>query len=442
MTRSNSGKKSQSSSSSPDKKNTNDVSHASEGAAGIDKALLDLVKSSIADMKKDILSSIKRDISEAVKPLSDKLSSAIDCLEDAQKDIKELQCENKKLTKLVNDMAAQLEKQKTKEVLLSTKFNELLERQIAQETYTRKESLIFYGIPQDNDEKACVDRLQSFMKNNLQIPENIVDNMQFQRCHRMNKKMNPQPIICRFLCFPDRMTIWKARTKLKGTSFSISEDFPPEILARRKVLYPIMKAARKDQKKAYMNGDTLEIDGRVYTFKNLHTLPETYNPARLATVQKNNITAFYSKSSPLSNFYPVDLVVDGQNYSTVEQFFQEQKAIFGGKQEVARKIRSTTDPALCKKLGDGITVDNENWFPVAQNAMRKACYEKFNRNPIAKMWLKNTGDSDIVEAGPDKVWGVGFKLNDPRVHIKSEIENNGLNYLGKILMAIRSELCN
>ena len=404
----------------------------------LDKALMDVVKKTMDDMKNEIMNSFKQEIREAVKSLTDELSSTIVSLEYAQKDIENLKSENAKLNKLVHDLETQIDKLLAKDIQRNSSFEELLQRQVSSEMYSRRENLLFYGVQQTPNEN-CAENLRAFLHNSLKIEENIVRDMKFRSCHRTKSKATPAPIICRFGSFEDRMTVWKTRSKLGNTAYSMSEDFPREVLAVRKVLYPIMKAARNDGKKAYLNGQNLEIDGKIYSVKNLHTLPEKYNPANLATVCKNDITAFYSKSSPLSNFYSVDLKLDDHNYTSVEQYFQEQKALFAGKPDIAKKIKLTLDPAVCKRLGDEIAFDNQNWLPRAKQVMEKACFAKFTQNPIAKICLTKTGNSELVEAGTDRTWGVGIKLNDPKVHNKTE--HKGENLLGKILMSVRDQLC-
>ena len=49
---------------------------------------------------------------------------------------------------------------------------------------------------------------------------------------------------------------------LKGTNFSIQEQFREEIEKRRKPLYPLLKAARQADKKASLVKDRLYVEGK------------------------------------------------------------------------------------------------------------------------------------------------------------------------------------
>ena len=51
----------------------------------------------------------------------------------------------------------------------------------------------------------------------------------------------PRQLIMKFATLADRNTVWAKRSSLKGTG---SEDFPPEIERRRKILWPYLQAAR------------------------------------------------------------------------------------------------------------------------------------------------------------------------------------------------------
>ena len=174
---------------------------------------------------------------------------------------------------------------KKREATFRSQVGDLTERQIKSETYSRRENLIIYGMEQEKNENF-LDKIKSFMTTNLKIPEEKVNNINIQRCHRLKVNMTPQPMICRFVLFSDRMLIWNARYNLKDTRLSLSEDFPPEIMARRKVLYPILKAAQEDKKACKLVGDRLIIEDKIYTVKNLHTLPTKYEPSKLATIEK------------------------------------------------------------------------------------------------------------------------------------------------------------
>lgn len=49
--------------------------------------------------------------------------------------------------------------------------------------------------------------------------------------------------------------------KLKGTNIGIHEQFPEEIEAKRRELYPLMRKCRQENKKTVLVRDKLYVDG-------------------------------------------------------------------------------------------------------------------------------------------------------------------------------------
>ena len=92
--------------------------------------------------------------------------------------------------------------------------------------------------------------------------------MVIERAHRIGAKDSDQNqnrsrmIVCKFANFKDRETIRKQGHLLKDTNFSIREQFPPEIVERRRKLFPQLKAARDAGKIAWLAYDTLYVDGK------------------------------------------------------------------------------------------------------------------------------------------------------------------------------------
>ena len=69
--------------------------------------------------------------------------------------------------------------------------------------------------------------------------------------HRIGKYVRgkPRPILARFLRYQDRETVLSAGFELKGTEYMILQDFPQEIIERRRKQMPKLKEAKKGAKK-------------------------------------------------------------------------------------------------------------------------------------------------------------------------------------------------
>jgi ribA/ribD-fused uncharacterized protein len=274
------------------------------------------------------------------------------------------------------------------------------------------------------------------MREKLQLQD--ADKIVLQRVHRLPSEKKPRPIIVRFMLFGDRIRVWEARSKLKKSGLFIYEDLPKEYANRRRILYPVMQHARSLGHHAIIKADRILIDGQSYTVSNLNKLPMELQPASAAVRRVDDVLAFFTGATPLSNFYKTNLAIDDRVYSSVEQYFQYSKALFAEKPDKAQKILSANHPAMCKRIGDSIDVNKDQWLPEAKRLMLKGCTAKFDQDQYARTYLAETNTCILGEASKNQLWGIGMTLNDKNIAVK---ENwSGQNLLGVILMRIRSEL--
>ena len=81
------------------------------------------------------------------------------------------------------------------------------------------------------------------------------------------------------------------------------EDIPPEVLSKRRIFNPILQAAfnSNGKYKARLVVDKLIVNGQQYAVSDIDKLPVDLNPTHLATVNKENITAFFTEHSLCQN---------------------------------------------------------------------------------------------------------------------------------------------
>ena len=108
--------------------------------------------------------------------------------------------------------------------------------------------------------------LYEFLKTTLgfEDPRRI----EIQRVHRIGKSITgkPTPILARFLRFPDREMILRQGFRLKDTEFMILQDFPQEIIEKRRKMMPKLKQAKdKGLRVSFSKSepDKLIINGKV-----------------------------------------------------------------------------------------------------------------------------------------------------------------------------------
>jgi len=143
---------------------------------------------------------------------------------------------------------------------------------------------------------------------------------------------------------------------------------------------------------------------------------------------------------PFSQWHPSTFKVDGITYNCAEQFMMAGKAEMFGDNKSRKKILKSGSPREQKILGREVSNFHKGkWNSVAREIVFIGNMAKFSQNKDLLEKLLATGDKTIVEASPyDRVWGIGLSADDPNATRPSNWR--GTNWLGKVLMVVRSEL--
>jgi ribA/ribD-fused uncharacterized protein len=330
----------------------------------------------------------------------------------------------------------------TKQVDSITEENTTLRSKLSDaETYSKKNNLKFFGIPELKGESTSdlMDKLAIVLSSiDIDLSNLYIDNL-----HRLpSNAKGPRPLIVKFTSFLDRQLVWNNRHMLATSHLNVSvrEHFPPEVESNIRTLLPIRRAALQQKLKVKLIADKLYINNQLYTTKTLHCLPANLRPESLAVREIGNHLFFYSSHTFLSNFSQSRFNVDDIKYSCSEQFIQHQKALLFDAKDTANKILLATAPGHMKRLTSNLpNYKSELWEKEAPKVCHIAIKEKFIQNPDLLAMLQDTKEKILVEASPyDRVWGIGFGKDEPDLLQKKETW--GKNILGNTLMAIRSEL--
>ena len=124
----------------------------------------------------------------------------------------------------------------------------------------------------------------------------------------------------------------------------------------------------------------------------------------------------------LSNFYPAPVTYNGLTYLNSEAAYQAQKTL--DNREIFTKLTASN----AKRLGKHVYL-RDDWDNIKDKIMFEIVKEKFLQNNYLKIKLLNTQNEEIVEKNywNDTYWG-------------TDLNYNGQNKLGKILMSIREML--
>ena len=140
------------------------------------------------------------------------------------------------------------------------------------------------------------------------------------------------------------------------------------------------------------------------------------------------IDRFYGTYAFLSNFYPVQVSLDGLTFPSVENAFQAAKC-----SDPADRLQFLTlTPGSAKRLGRCASIPPD-WDQRRLEVMEALLQQKFLEHPKLGKLLAETGDAVLVEGNHwhDNVWG---NCTCPRC--RGVV---GENRLGKLLMKLRAQ---
>lgn len=134
------------------------------------------------------------------------------------------------------------------------------------------------------------------------------------------------------------------------------------------------------------------------------------------------IFGFFGEYRFLSNFCLCPVMFDGVKYPSSENAFMAAKTL-----DLEERIQfQTIPPNEAKTLGRKIKL-RPDWEEVKFDIMGSIVFDKFYRNKTIRQKLIQTGNAKLTEANHwnDVVWG-------------TDVEGEGRNALGRILMIVRN----
>ena len=191
------------------------------------------------------------------------------------------------------------------------------------------------------------------------------------RCCKQLGRYNcdhPRPFSVEFVHHEDVAFIMENKGYLSEGVF-VNQEFSPEIECKRCTMLPILHAARHIdtyKKQIWLEKDKIVIKGKDYDMSNIHDLPEDLNAFKVTSKEDEYVVGYFGELNPLSNFFPANFSLDGNNFISSEQFIQASKAQYFGDMDVYNQIMGCKNSADCKDFSRKIKgVDNVKWDSVA-----------------------------------------------------------------------------
>lgn len=397
--------------------------------------LPDWTENFVVHIANEITKSIKHDVNQIMgsnHAIQNEISSNIKSMVD--KSLKEL-------SEQLKGMETELENVKIENKHLKQKL-------VDQEVYSRRSNLLINGIPEHPNQN-----LFQVFKSIAQYELNLEREPIIDRIHRKgpplkSNSQRPRPILVRFAHYQDRMLVWNNRKRRdpqnsdprhqnRAPKFTITEDFPPEVMEARKRLFPIANEANDVHgMRASVKVDKLILNGKVFDVDSLDSLPKCLIPISRSYRDSDNQIAFFRKYCPLSNHSPAPFKINEKEYNCTEQMFLSEKCYAYGHIRSGDSIMQMTDPGIMVQEAKVCQGFNKQWDEEMYNIMLTANLAKFTQNETHRNFLKSTGDKRLVEGSPyDGTWGVRIAFSDPRIDNKDNWR--GENLLGEVLMQTR-----
>ena len=196
----------------------------------------------------------------------------------------------------------------------------------------------------------------------------------------------------------------------------IDREYTSDTEHTRKILRPILKLAKSKPKykgKCKLGGDVLVAHSRRYSTNSLHHLAEDINGYKASSKENDSTIAFLGELNPMSNFHPAHFEKDGVQYHCLEQFIQEQKAMYFEDHDIAHQIRLAKSALDCKDLAKTIrSFNHAAWCEVAKDRCKPGIRSRFTHaaNGHLRNLLLTTGLKQIVEACFDQLWGYRYTI--------------------------------
>lgn len=221
------------------------------------------------------------DLFTEITTMKDRLKTVEDESQELKKAAQNTKEELEKLKPSVENLSTQQAKDSDEVRKLKKQVEQIKCRNIKLEAYTRRESIKIFNLNETEGEtpRETEDLVRKMMENNLGIVREDMNEIRFERVHRLPTRRNsqnptkPRPIIAKFSFYQDKEYVMSKVKNLKGTGIGISHDYPKEIDTIPEKLYPVLKNAKREKQSAFFKVDKLIINGQVYRGAETENLP-------------------------------------------------------------------------------------------------------------------------------------------------------------------------
>ena len=169
----------------------------------------------------------------------------------------------------MDKFSSQLLQLRKKQEELAVLQEQLKTKDLYLETYSRRETIKFVNIPEEDEREDTEEIIRGFLERALGFMD--ARTVEMQRVHRVGKNTNksrkPRAILAKFLRAKDCDKILSLGFRLRDTNLQMYRDLPREIVTRRNAQMATLKKARQHKVHAVFSKaepDKLYIGGKFW----------------------------------------------------------------------------------------------------------------------------------------------------------------------------------
>lgn len=251
-----------------------------------------------------------------------------------------------------------------------------------------------------------------------------------------------RPLLIKFKSIETKKLVMQKKASLKGVKgckkVFCNEDLPDSERTVRQDFREIGRyAVKMGYKDVKVTGNKIQLEGKTYYERDLALLPKELHLENIKTRMIKGMLCFEGSSSYLSSSFPTPIKMNDNYFSSADQAFYYQKALFAGRTDYGKDILECDNPKSLKKMGIKIEQSDE-WEEKQLRILTGIFILKFEQNSSLLDKLISTKDTPLLYCDTDEYWGTGRVLDSDEWDKTNDVP--GRNIIGTILSNVRSRL--
>lgn len=185
-----------------------------------------------------------------------------------------------------------------------------------QETRLRENNIVIYGLEErERDGVRIMEIIREFFESKLSIDDEelcIVYARRLGNANNSGRYAPKRPILCTFSHFSEVDIVMNRARRLKNTHYAIDRDYPPEIAAARKKLWPEVKRLRSSS----ASGDSIQMKYPAKIVHNGQIVKDAF--PYWDQLMKSDVAGSFRYIMQEENAFQLHLLQSAQNQSSSE----------------------------------------------------------------------------------------------------------------------------